>query len=74
MKRYLKDWSTIKELALDMREWKLAIHVSKAQNLDLMFFLFYCLFMLVFLFLFIRHFSPFFVFQIFYCLFPFFPI
>jgi hypothetical protein len=29
MKRGLKDWSIIKELALDRREWKLAIHVSE---------------------------------------------
>jgi hypothetical protein len=27
MKRGLKDWSIIKELALDRREWKLAIYV-----------------------------------------------
>jgi hypothetical protein len=27
MKRYLKNWSIIKELALDSRECKLAIHV-----------------------------------------------
>jgi hypothetical protein len=26
MKRDLKDWSVNKELALDRREWKLAIH------------------------------------------------
>jgi hypothetical protein len=29
VKRDLKDWSTIKELALDRREWKLSIHVSE---------------------------------------------
>jgi hypothetical protein len=29
MKRDLKDWCIAKELALDRREWKLAIHVSK---------------------------------------------
>jgi hypothetical protein len=29
VKRDLNDWSISKELALDMREWKLAIHVSK---------------------------------------------
>jgi hypothetical protein len=28
MKRDLKDWSITKELALDRREWKLAIHVT----------------------------------------------
>jgi hypothetical protein len=27
--RDLNDWSVNKELALDRREWKLAIHVSK---------------------------------------------
>jgi hypothetical protein len=29
VKRDLKDWYITKELALDRREWKLAIHVSK---------------------------------------------
>jgi hypothetical protein len=29
VKRDLKDWCIIKELALDKREWKLAIHVSE---------------------------------------------
>jgi hypothetical protein len=29
MKRDLKDWCITKELALDRREWKLAIHVSE---------------------------------------------
>jgi hypothetical protein len=29
VKRDLKDWCITKELALDMREWKLAIHVSE---------------------------------------------
>jgi hypothetical protein len=29
MKRDLKDWCITKELALDRREWKLAIHVPK---------------------------------------------
>jgi hypothetical protein len=29
MKRDLKDWCITKELTLDMREWKLAIHVSE---------------------------------------------
>jgi hypothetical protein len=29
MKRDLKDWSITKELTLDRREWKLAIHVTK---------------------------------------------
>jgi hypothetical protein len=29
MKRDLKDWCIIKELALDRREWKLAIHVPE---------------------------------------------
>jgi hypothetical protein len=29
VKRDLKDWCITKELALDRREWKLAIHVSK---------------------------------------------
>jgi hypothetical protein len=37
VKRYLKDWSIIKELALDRREWKLAIHVLE----PLRFLLFY---------------------------------
>jgi hypothetical protein len=32
VKRYLKDWCITKELALDRREWKLAI-----QNLDFQF-------------------------------------
>jgi hypothetical protein len=39
VKRDLKDWSITKELTLDRREWKLAIHV----NLDLQFLLFYLL-------------------------------
>jgi hypothetical protein len=30
LKRDLKDWCIIKELALDRREWKLAIHVSES--------------------------------------------
>jgi hypothetical protein len=29
IKRDLKDWYITKELALDRREWKLAIHVSE---------------------------------------------
>jgi hypothetical protein len=29
VKRDLKDWCIIKELALDRKEWKLAIHVSE---------------------------------------------
>jgi hypothetical protein len=29
VKRDLKGWSIIKELTLDRREWKLAIHVSE---------------------------------------------
>jgi hypothetical protein len=29
MKRDLKDWCITKELALDRREWKLAIHVPE---------------------------------------------
>jgi hypothetical protein len=29
MKRDLKDWCIIKELALDRKEWKLAIHVPE---------------------------------------------
>jgi hypothetical protein len=29
-KRDLKDWCITKELALDRREWKLAIHVSES--------------------------------------------
>jgi hypothetical protein len=29
VKRDLKDWCIINELALDRREWKLAIHVSE---------------------------------------------
>jgi hypothetical protein len=29
VKRDLKDWSITEELTLDMREWKLAIHVSE---------------------------------------------
>jgi hypothetical protein len=29
VKRDLKDWYITKELALDRRKWKLAIHVSK---------------------------------------------
>jgi hypothetical protein len=29
VKRDLKDWGITKELALDRREWKLAIHVSE---------------------------------------------
>jgi hypothetical protein len=29
VKRYLKDWCITKELALDRREWKLAIHVPE---------------------------------------------
>jgi hypothetical protein len=29
VKRDLKDWSITKELALDMREWKLAIYVPE---------------------------------------------
>jgi hypothetical protein len=29
VKRDLKDWCIIKEIALDRREWKLAIHVSE---------------------------------------------
>jgi hypothetical protein len=34
MKRDLKDWCIIKELALDRREWKLAIHVSEYWSPD----------------------------------------
>jgi hypothetical protein len=30
VKRELKDWCITKELALDMREWKLAIHVPES--------------------------------------------
>jgi hypothetical protein len=30
VKRDLKDWSITKELSLDRREWKLAIHVSES--------------------------------------------
>jgi hypothetical protein len=30
MKRDLKDWSITKDLALDKREWKLAIHVLES--------------------------------------------
>jgi hypothetical protein len=40
VKRDLKDWCITMELALDRREWKLAIHVP---NVDLRFLLFYCL-------------------------------
>jgi hypothetical protein len=29
VKRDLKDWCITKELALDMREWKVAIHVPE---------------------------------------------
>jgi hypothetical protein len=29
VKRILKDWCITKELALDRREWKLAIHVPE---------------------------------------------
>jgi hypothetical protein len=29
VKRDLKDWCITKELALDRREWKLAIHVAE---------------------------------------------
>jgi hypothetical protein len=29
VKRHLKDWSIIKDLSLDRREWKLSIHVSE---------------------------------------------
>jgi hypothetical protein len=29
VKRDLKDWCIIKELALDRREWKIAIHVPE---------------------------------------------
>jgi hypothetical protein len=29
VKRDLKDWSIVKEVALDRREWKLVIHVSE---------------------------------------------
>jgi hypothetical protein len=66
VKRYLKDWSCTKELALDRREGKLAIHVLESWSSVP---LFYCLFILVFL-LFIHPFSPFIVFQFFYCLSP----
>jgi hypothetical protein len=52
VKRDLKDWSITKELTLDRREWKLAIHV----NLDLRFLLFYLL-------VFLSAFFHFFVFQ-----------
>jgi hypothetical protein len=63
VKRDLKDWCITKELALDRREWKLAIHV---QNLDIRFLLFYCLFVKFF-------FTPFRFFDLaFYCLFFFF--
>jgi hypothetical protein len=52
VKRDLKDWCIIKKLTLDMREWKLAIHVPESY-----FFVpsFYCLFIKFF-----RHFSFFF--------------
>jgi hypothetical protein len=30
VKRYLNDWCITKELALDMREWKLVIHVPES--------------------------------------------
>jgi hypothetical protein len=49
VKRDLKDWSIIKEIALDRGEWKLAIHQL----------LFYCLLMLVFYLIFICPLSPF---------------
>jgi hypothetical protein len=33
MRRDLKDWCITKDLALDRREWKLAIHVSEPGSL-----------------------------------------
>jgi hypothetical protein len=48
VKRDLKDLSITKELALDRKEWKQAIHVLEP---DLRFLLFYCLLMIVFLFI-----------------------
>jgi hypothetical protein len=66
VKIYLKDWSITKELALDRREGKLAIHVPESWSLVPPL---YCLFILVF-FLFIHPFSPFIVFQFFNCLPP----
>jgi hypothetical protein len=66
VKRDLKDWYITKELALDKREWKLAIHMPETQNLDLRFLLFYCLLSKFF-------FPPIFAFfcLAFYCLFSF---
>jgi hypothetical protein len=52
----LKDWSISKELALNRREWKLAIHVPE---LDIRFLLFYYHLIIVFSFLFIHPLSPF---------------
>jgi hypothetical protein len=57
VKRDLKDWCITKELALDRREWKLAIHVSKPWSLVpsfllssvKVFFLFFCPFHFFFL-------------------------
>jgi hypothetical protein len=45
IRRDLKDWSITKELAIDRREWKLAIHVAKPSYVSF--------------FLFIRHLSSF---------------
>jgi hypothetical protein len=65
VKRDLKDWSITKELTLDRREWKLAIHVAEPWSLIPPLLLHFC----ISFSLFIRSFSPFLCFG-FYCLFP----
>jgi hypothetical protein len=53
VKRDLKDWCITKELALDRREWKIAIHVperwSSVPSFDLAFYCLFYFFYLVFL-------------------------
>jgi hypothetical protein len=67
LRRDLKDWSITKELALDSREWKLAIHVLKPwYSVPTLLLLFFFLFALcrLYLFQFFMVFPPFYVYFI----------
>jgi hypothetical protein len=70
VKRNLKDWSITKELALNRREWKLAIHVTESLSSIFGSFFFITFLSQFFLFLF----APFRFFcdLVFYCIFSFF--
>jgi hypothetical protein len=85
VKRDLKDWCITKELTLDRREWKLAIHVPESWSSDPSFYCllssffscpfsffdlaFYCLFSLFFYFFYRPLFSPYFSLLFFTCFF-----